>query len=178
MKTDGRSSRQWPVFQRLASWLAQRDVSPNAISLSSIAFAQPPALAFVLTAWTESDVLRRVLWLAGGVCVQLRTVRIYWTVWWPSKEAKIGRGRTLQRGRPRRRHGHTARAGYAEGGEPMPALCSISAVFTAYVRALGASTGVGQVFLGPMAKQQRMALVTAVALYCTTRPRRGKGFDR
>ena len=28
--------------------------------------------AFVLTAWTESDVLRRVLWLAGGVCVQLR----------------------------------------------------------------------------------------------------------
>src|SRR5688572_21882307 len=65
-------SRQWPVFQRLAAWLAGRDVSPNAISLSSIAFALAAGAAFALTAWTESDSLRRVLWLAGGVCVQLR----------------------------------------------------------------------------------------------------------
>jgi len=38
------------------------------------------------------------------------------------------------------------------------------AVVTAYVRALGASMGAGQQFLGPMAKQQRMATMTAAGL--------------
>lgn len=38
---------------------------------------------------------------------------------------------------------------------------AVLAVTTAYVRALGASMGAGQQFIGPMAKQQRMALMTA-----------------
>jgi hypothetical protein len=35
---------------------------------------------------------------------------------------------------------------------------------TAYVRSLGASAGASQQFCGPMAKQQRMALVTAASV--------------
>ena len=41
---------------------------------------------------------------------------------------------------------------------------AVLAVITAYVRALGASMGAGQQFIGPMAKQQRMALMTATCL--------------
>ena len=41
---------------------------------------------------------------------------------------------------------------------------AVLAVITAYVRALGASMGAGQHFIGPMAKQQRMALMTAACL--------------
>jgi phosphatidylglycerophosphate synthase len=41
---------------------------------------------------------------------------------------------------------------------------AVLAVITAYVRALGASMGAGQHFAGPMAKQQRMALMTAICL--------------
>jgi phosphatidylglycerophosphate synthase len=38
---------------------------------------------------------------------------------------------------------------------------AVLSVITAYTRALGASMGAGQQFLGPMAKQQRMAVMTA-----------------
>ena len=38
---------------------------------------------------------------------------------------------------------------------------AVFSVITAYVRALGASMGAGQQFIGPMAKQQRMAIMTA-----------------
>ena len=38
---------------------------------------------------------------------------------------------------------------------------AVLAVITAYVRALGASMGAGQHFIGPMAKPQRMAVMTA-----------------
>lgn len=41
---------------------------------------------------------------------------------------------------------------------------AVLAVITAYVRALGASMGAGQHFAGPMAKQQRMGLMTAACV--------------
>jgi phosphatidylglycerophosphate synthase len=41
---------------------------------------------------------------------------------------------------------------------------AVLAVATAYVRALGASMGSGQLFLGPMAKQQRMATMTVACV--------------
>jgi phosphatidylglycerophosphate synthase len=41
---------------------------------------------------------------------------------------------------------------------------AVLAVITAYVRALGGSMGAGQQFIGPMAKQQRMAVMTAACV--------------
>jgi len=55
-------------------------------------------------------------------------------------------------------------AGYAT---PYPFLgwcAGLLAVFTAYTRLLGAATGAGQDFRGPMAKPQRMAVMTIAAL--------------
>lgn len=47
---------------------------------------------------------------------------------------------------------------------------AVLAVITAYVRALGASMGAGQQFLGPMAKQQRMAVMTAACFVAAFSP--------
>lgn len=59
-------------------------------------------------------------------------------------------------------------AGYAAPHlEWMPLLgwaAAISAVITAYVRTLGASAGTSQYFCGPMAKQERMAIITLASI--------------
>lgn len=47
---------------------------------------------------------------------------------------------------------------------------AVIAVITAYVRALGASMGAGQQFVGPMAKQQRMALMTMACVVAAFAP--------
>ena len=47
---------------------------------------------------------------------------------------------------------------------------AVLAVITAYVRALGASMGAGQIFLGPMAKPQRMATMTVACLAAALAP--------
>jgi phosphatidylglycerophosphate synthase len=43
-------------------------------------------------------------------------------------------------------------------------LAALAAVITAYVRTLGASAGTSQYFCGPMAKQERMAIVTFASI--------------
>lgn len=56
-------------------------------------------------------------------------------------------------------------AGYAAGGSPLLGFgAALMAVFVAYVRALGASVGAGQIFAGPMAKPQRMFLITMLGV--------------
>jgi phosphatidylglycerophosphate synthase len=58
-------------------------------------------------------------------------------------------------------------AGYAAGGAYGPVLgwlAAIVALLSAYVRVLGRSLGAGVYFIGPMAKQHRMASLTAANL--------------
>jgi phosphatidylglycerophosphate synthase len=47
---------------------------------------------------------------------------------------------------------------------------AVLSVTTAYVRALGGSMGAGQYFIGPMAKQQRMATMTLACLIAAAAP--------
>lgn len=62
-------------------------------------------------------------------------------------------------------------AGYAVGGDiVLGYLAACAALFTAYVRTMGKAAGASQEYCGPMAKQQRMALLTLVALYCGLTP--------
>jgi phosphatidylglycerophosphate synthase len=59
-------------------------------------------------------------------------------------------------------------AGYAASsvqyGVTLGWVAAVLAVITAYVRTLGAAAGAGQCFLGPMAKQHRMAVMTAACV--------------
>jgi phosphatidylglycerophosphate synthase len=53
--------------------------------------------------------------------------------------------------------------GYATGlplGPELGWFCALLALFTAYIRALGSAAGLPQGFQGPMAKPQRMAVLT------------------
>jgi phosphatidylglycerophosphate synthase len=62
-------------------------------------------------------------------------------------------------------------AGFAAGGNVILGFsASLVALFTAYVRAVGKAAGAPQQFCGPMAKQQRMFLVSFVGLYCALLP--------
>ena len=47
-------------------------------------------------------------------------------------------------------------------------LAALLAMFTAYTRVLAGAIGATQKFLGPMAKQHRMALLTVVSFLCIT----------
>lgn len=62
-------------------------------------------------------------------------------------------------------------AGYAfpasESLHALGWLAAVLSVITAYVRALGASAGASQQFIGPMAKPQRVALLTSVCVIMT-----------
>ena len=62
-------------------------------------------------------------------------------------------------------------AGFAAGGGPMLGFgAALAAVFVAYVRALGASVGAGQIFIGPQAKPHRMFVMTLVAVVMAVVP--------
>jgi phosphatidylglycerophosphate synthase len=166
-------TRSWPFFQRLASRIAAAGVSPNAISLSSIAWAALAGFLLAATAWIESDSLRRAAWFVGGIAVQLRLIANLLDGLVAVEGGKGSVVGELYNEAPDRIADVAILlgVGYSYGGDPLlGAFASIVAVFVAYVRALGASTGVGQVFLGPMAKPHRMALVTALAAFCALSP--------
>jgi phosphatidylglycerophosphate synthase len=65
------ASRQLRIMQRIADALIARHVSPNAISLSSIAFGALAALCLIGTAAT-GDTLARVFFVLAALCVQGR----------------------------------------------------------------------------------------------------------
>jgi len=61
--------------------------------------------------------------------------------------------------------------GYAAGGSPeLGYLAALLAVLTAYIRAACKVAGAPQDYCGPMAKPQRMFLVTLAALYMAAAP--------
>jgi hypothetical protein len=52
------------------------------------------------------------------------------------------------------------------GASDLAWLAALMAVLTAYVRVLGHSAGTTDFFIGPMAKQHRMATLTAACALC------------
>lgn len=160
------------MFRKLADRLARAGVSPNQISVMSVVFAAAACLTFVGTA--ESDhVVRRLLWAIGGICIQLRLLANLLDGLVAVEGGKASAVGDLYNEVPDRIADPLILTGlgFAHGGCPLLGLgAGLMSVFVAYVRAIGASAGVGEVFLGPCAKQHRMALVTTVALACAVLP--------
>jgi phosphatidylglycerophosphate synthase len=151
-----------------ASWLAARRVPPNAISLFSVVAAALCAAAFIASRDAHGPA-RIALLIGAAAAIQLRLI-CNLLDGMVAVEGKLGsKSGEIYNDLPDRIADPLilVAAGYATHFAFAPALgwcAGLLAVMTAYVRLLGGSTGVGQDFRGPMAKPQRMAVMTIASL--------------
>ncbi len=164
--------RRFRVFNAMAGALARAGVSANAISVSSTIFAITAATALAGSAHVREP-WSRLLLLASAWLIQLRLLANMLDGMVAIEHGKASPVGALYNEVPDR-ISDTAiliGAGYAAGGSAtLGFIAALTAMFTAYVRAMGKVAGSNQEFCGPMAKQQRMALVTAVAIYLALAP--------
>ena len=166
------ASRDTRWANALAGALARRGVSPNTISVAGLGAGILAGVSFAATTFTEGWACR-LCWLAGAVCVQLRLLANLldgMVAVASSRASKVGE---LFNEFPDRLSDAATLIGlgYAAGGRPeLGYLAAVGSLLTAYVRALGKSVGAPNVFVGPMAKPHRMALVTVAALACAALP--------
>lgn len=164
------ASREAALSKRLADWLAHRGVSPNAISLAGMAAGVAAGGAFALTVFPD---WQRAAFLAAAVLLQLRLLGNMLDGMVAVQTGKASPLGELFNEVPDR-ISDTAifiGAGYAAGSLPeLGYLAACAALFTAYVRAEGKVAGAPQQFCGPMAKQQRMFVLTIVAVYYALAP--------
>ena len=152
-----------------ARWLARIGFRPNQISLLSVVFAAGSGACLFFTR-RVSDPTAACLFVGAAICIQFRLL------------CNLFDGMVAVEGGFRTKSGELYNelpdrfadalilvgASYSVSSSAwLPTLgwaAAAFAVITAYVRALGASAGAKQYFLGPMAKQQRMAVMTAACL--------------
>jgi phosphatidylglycerophosphate synthase len=154
----------------LASLLVRWRVQPNVISICSIVFALGAGV--LLIASRDADGVNRVvLLIAAAACIQLRLL------------CNLFDGMVAVEGKMASKTGDIFNelpdriadpliivpAGYAiirfySLGPTLGWLAGLLAVMTAYVRVLAGSVRAKQDFVGPMAKQHRMATMTIAIL--------------
>ncbi|MEK6797196.1 MAG: CDP-alcohol phosphatidyltransferase family protein [Spirochaetota bacterium] len=173
------ASRERRIWKRMAAFLAARRISPNAISITGMIFGIVSGILFAATQFSHNEHIHRLLWSAAAACILIRLL------------ANMMDGMVAVLSKRASPYGElynelTDRvsdiaiiigAGYAVGG--WPALGYIAAgvaILTAYIRAVGNAAGVYNLFIGPMAKPQRMViLITAGALMAVV-PRQWQPF--
>jgi phosphatidylglycerophosphate synthase len=154
------ASRKIGLMHRLATALARAGVTPNQLSLAGIAFALVAGLAL----WRAGEGWAAG-WLFGLVFVQLRLLA---NLLDGLVAMEGGRGTptgALYNEVPDRVEDTAILAAFGvAAGWPMLGLwAALAAMACAYVRQLGGALGQRQSFIGPMAKQHRMA---AISLGC------------
>ena len=162
----------------LAQSLARIGVRPNIVSIAGVVFAIGGSIAFSVAPETHRQ-HRPLLLLASAACIQLRLL------------CNLLDGMLAVEGRLASRTGEIwndlpdrisdvvllVGAGYAIGALPhgvaLGWTAAALALFTAYVRVLGASLGVPQLFIGPMAKQHRMFVLSVAAVLASVEAETG-----
>ena len=174
------ATRQTALARRLAGWLACRRVAPNAISLAGLAFGMAAGVLLATTG-IATPLGRRVLFLLAAGSIQLRLACNLLDGMVAVEHGRASRLGELFNDVPDRVSDAATLigAGYAAGGQPVLGyLAACVAIFTAYVRAIGKAAGGPQEFCGPMAKQQRMFLLTVISVYCGLAPTAWQPFWR
>lgn len=164
------AARNLTLIQRIADVLIARRASPDLISLAGMAAGLGAGLALAATAWLPG--WAGLLWLAGAVLVQLRLAANLF-----DGMVAVGRGIASPRGElfnevPDRISDTAVLVGLgvAAGDVALGLAAALAAMMTAYVRTAARAAGAPSDFSGPMAKQQRMAVVTVLALWCGLAP--------
>jgi phosphatidylglycerophosphate synthase len=161
-------NRKWA--QSATTWLASRNVSPNAISIAGMCACIAAGLALALT----SVEYNRVFWLVAALGAQLRLTANMLDGMVAVVSGRASKVGELYNEVPDRVSDAAVfiGAGYAWGGNiALGYIATILAIFTAYVRAAGKITGAPNEFCGPMAKQHRMLVITVACVYATVVPR-------
>jgi phosphatidylglycerophosphate synthase len=162
-------SRDTHWARTLAGSLARAGVSPNAISLLSVACAALAGACYVAAAYAGSPWLRGVLYVLAVIGIQSRLLCNLLDGMVAVEHGKASLGGEIFNDLPDRFADAVlfAAVGYSVGGPAGVSLgwaAAVMAIVTAYVRVLGKSIGGQTRFIGPMAKQHRMALLTAASL--------------
>jgi phosphatidylglycerophosphate synthase len=166
------ASRNLDIARWLAEWLIARNVSANAVSFSSIVCAAAASICLIGTHDTGAAGIR-LLFALAAIFIQLRLLANLLDGMIAVGSGKASRLGELYNEVPDRIADAfiLIGAGFAAGGTPaLGYQAALLAGFVAYLRALGSSLGVGRLFMGPMAKPQRMATMTAACVYVACAP--------
>lgn len=166
------ASRDTRWAARIAAWLIKIGASPNGISVFGMVAASAAGVAFAATSHTGEGVAR-VLWFVGALLCQVRLLCNLFDGMVAVGRQIASRTGELYNEVPDRVSDAAIfiGLGYAAGGNPeLGYLAALLAVFVAYVRAMARSLGAPNDFCGPMAKPQRMAIVTVLGAWLTFSP--------
>lgn len=151
---------QWAA--RLASWAVAKGLTPNQISQASMGFA---ALGFLLY-WLSPQgpgILQSLCLLLAAATLQARLVCNLIDGMVAIEGGKGAKDGPFWNEAPDRASDlfFFAGAGLAAGNPALGLLAASLAIATAYIRELGRAEGFPPDFSGPLAKPQRMAVLTA-----------------
>ncbi|MES2407652.1 MAG: CDP-alcohol phosphatidyltransferase family protein [Pseudomonadota bacterium] len=164
------SVRDSALAKKTAHWLSQKNITPNQISIISIFFAAAAAICLLWIPQTSGDMAWIVPVLAA-LFIQTRLLCNLFDGMVAVEGGKKTRSGELFNDIPDRIADPLilVSAGYAisivSWGGALGWCAGLLAILTAYVRTLSASIGAPVNFQGPMAKQHRMALMTAACLF-------------
>jgi phosphatidylglycerophosphate synthase len=162
-------SRQSRWAVAAAGWFTRRGVRPNAISLAGVAFAAVAGACLAASA-LAGPVPRALLLLVAAAMIQLRLVCNLLDGMVAIEGGLKTKSGELFNDVPDRVSDPLILIGAGYGviwgpwGPTLGWLAATLAILTAYVRVLGVSVGTPAYFLGPMAKQHRMAILTVACV--------------
>ena len=165
------ASRQWRWSNSLARSFARRGITPNSISIAGMISGILAGLALVAT---RRPGFETAGFLAGAVLIQIRLLANLFDGMVAVEQQTSSPLGALYNEVPDRISDSAALigAGFAWSGSPtLGYVAALLAIFIAYIRAQGRVAGAHQEFCGPMAKPQRMAVVTIAALLAAFVPR-------
>ncbi len=150
-------SRTWA--KKAATLLASTNISPNQISVVSVVVAAIGAAALLIAANTIGLIV-------CAICIQLRLLCNLLDGMIAIEGGKRSPLGTLYNEFPDRIADSLliVALGYAIALPWLGWLGALAAMATAYIRVFGGALGLAQDFRGPMAKQHRMAIMTAGCL--------------
>ncbi len=165
-------SRDTAWAAALARWVKNAGLTPNAISIISIVFAVLGAICLMTASLACCKLAATLLWLGAAACIQLRLL------------CNLIDGMVAIEGGMKSPVGGLYNevpdriadplllmaAGYCNEwvvkfwAIPLGCVAAVLSVMTAYIRVLGGTLTGSQSFIGPMAKQHRMAVLTLACL--------------
>lgn len=164
------ASRERRVFIQLAETLVRSGISANVVSIAGMVSGILCGVAFYLSSQIQ---YWRAFLIIGAVCCQLRLLCNMLDGMVAIRSGQASRLGELYNEIPDRVSDSFALIGFGMIAGSSPTLgftAALLAMFTAYIRAVGKCAGAPQAFHGPMAKPQRMFLLTLASFYLAISP--------